>query len=115
NLQNVRANILERIKFGVANSRSRRHMLNFSGIDRALGPERVLMFEGALDDVSDNLHVLMRVSGKSLAGRDAVLVDHTQNAKTHKSRIIIVGERKRVKRIQPAMHSMTAFGGFAHL
>jgi hypothetical protein len=50
---------------------------------------------------------------KASAGRNAVFVDDAQIAPPHVGRVDIVGKRKAVKRLEPAMVGMAAFGGFA--
>ncbi|CFO77702.1 Uncharacterised protein [Bordetella pertussis] len=44
------------------------------------------------------------------AGGDAVIVDHTQRPEAHMGRIIVIGEGKRMVRIEPAVVGMAAFG-----
>jgi hypothetical protein len=38
---------------------------------------------------------------KALAGRDTVLVDHTESAKTHEAGVVMLAERERVPAVEP--------------
>jgi len=46
-------------------SRARRHHLHFAGVDQAAVAELVAVFELAVDHVRDDLHVAVRVHGKT--------------------------------------------------
>src|SRR5258708_30049571 len=45
----------------------------------------------------------MAVRSKSRCRSDAILVNHAQAPEAHELRVIIIGKRKRVVRIEPAM------------
>ncbi|MNJ75706.1 hypothetical protein D3C77_728420 [compost metagenome] len=51
----------------------------------------------------------MAVGAKTASGGDAVVVDDAQRAKAHMSRVVVVGEGKGVKRIQPSVVGVTPF------
>src|SRR5260370_14320610 len=57
----------------------------------------------------------MRMGRKAVAGLDSVFIDHAQAAKTHKARIVVVAERKRVVRIQPPVVGVATFFGRSYL
>jgi hypothetical protein len=61
----------------------------------------VLVLEGTIEDVGEDLHVAVRVGGEAAAGGDAVLVDDPELAKAHMVGIVVVPERERVARVQP--------------
>ena len=48
---------------------------------------------------------------KPLPGRDAILVDHAQRAEAHVLGVVVVRERERVKRAQPAVVGVAALPG----
>jgi hypothetical protein len=56
----------------------------------------VLVLEGALEDVGEDLHVAVRVGGEAAAGGDAVLVDDPELAEAHVVGIVVLAERERV-------------------
>ncbi|MNO00548.1 hypothetical protein D3C81_2204630 [compost metagenome] len=68
----------------------------------------------AVQHIGDDLHVTVAVRAETAAGGDAVVVDHAQRAKAHVSGIVVVGEGKGVKGIEPAMVGVTPFGGAAN-
>src|SRR5580704_1712021 len=55
----------------------------------------------------------MRVRGKALARRDAVVIQDAQRAEMHMLGVVIVGKRKREISIQPAVVPMAAVLAFA--
>jgi len=71
------------------------------------------VLERALEHVRDDLHVAVRVRAEALAGLDAVLVDHPQRPETHVGGIVVVGERERVEREQPAVVGTAALAAAA--
>ena len=48
---------------------------------------------------------------KPLPRRDAVLVDHAQRAEAHVRGVVVVGERERVVRVEPAVVGVAALPG----
>jgi hypothetical protein len=57
----------------------------------------------------------MAVHAETAGGFDTVLVDHAQRAELHVLRIVIVGKRKTVKAVEPAVIDVAALSGFAQL
>jgi hypothetical protein len=53
------------------------------------------------------------VGAKASAWRDPVFVDDAQVAKAHVGRVNVIGKRKAVKRLEPAMVGVAPLGGFA--
>ena len=53
----------------------------------------------------------MRVGAEALAGGDQVVVDHQQVGEAHLFRVVVVAERERVARIEPAELCVAALGG----
>jgi hypothetical protein len=51
------------------------------------------------------------VRAESLSGLHAILVDHAQGAKAHVRAVVIVGERERMERQQPAVVGAAALLG----
>src|SRR4249920_2135325 len=73
------------------------------------------MFERAFEHVGDDFHVAVRVRGKALAGRDAVVIQDAQRAEMHMLGVVIVGKRKCEIGIEPAVVEMAAFLTFADI
>src|SRR6266487_3094015 len=73
------------------------------------------MFELARENVSKDLHILMRMRGKSFTWQHAILVHHTQTAKVHVRRIVILIEREGVISIQPPQIKVAAIFRFANI
>src|SRR5262249_43193645 len=90
------------------------HSLDFTRMEDFAVPHAVLMFKGPFENVGDDLHVPMAVHSETLAGLDAVFVDHPQRAEMVMLRVMVIGKRKRVVRIEPAMIEMAPIGRFAN-
>jgi hypothetical protein len=52
----------------------------------------VLVLEGALEDIGEDLHVAVRVGGEAAAGGDAVLVDDPELPEAHVVGVVVVPE-----------------------
>src|ERR1035441_2148370 len=74
----------------------------------------VLVGQGAGEDVGENLHVLVPVRAESLAWADAVLVDDAEGSETHVFGVVIAGEGKSVRSVEPAVVGMAALVAFAN-
>jgi hypothetical protein len=101
------------IELAVGDAGAGAHALHVAGADRGAIADAVLVAQLARQDVGDDLHVAMAVGAEAGARRDAVFVDHPQVADAHVKRVVVFGERKAVKRLQPAMVGKAAFGGLA--
>ena len=99
------------VELAVRDARAGGHPLHVARPDHRAGAHAVLVLERALEHVGDDLHVAVRVGAEALPGRDAVLVDHAQRAEAHVRGVVVVGERERVERAQPAVVGMAALAG----
>ena len=61
------------------------------------------MGQVAAQHIADDFHVTMAVRAKARARRNAVFVDDAQIAPAHELGVVVVGERKAVKRLEPAV------------
>src|SRR5215831_7127217 len=77
---------------------------NYRAISQA-----VFVFESAFQQIGDDLHIAMRVRGKSMARLYPVLIDHSQGPVSHEARIVVLIERKAVAGVQPPVISATSF------
>ena len=66
-----------------------------------------------LEYVADDFHVAVTMGAKTGAGFDAIFIDHTQWTEIHIAGIDVIGERKAVTRVEPAMVGTAA--GFASM
>ena len=82
-------------------TRARAHTLHFTGADDGLIAHAVFMFERALQDISDDLHIAMSMGRETPAGNHEVLVGHSQLAKIHILAIVIFVGRKTMPAIEP--------------
>src|SRR5207302_1847911 len=69
-------------------------------------PHAVLVPQLAGQDVSDDLHVAVRVRAETSRGLDAIVIDHPQRAKPEAFRVVMLAERKRVAAVEPARISV---------
>ncbi len=73
------------------------------------------MLERALEDVSDDFHVAVRMGREALARRHPILVDDPQRGKAHMLRVVIIGEGKRMPGVEPAVIGVAAVMSLAQL
>src|SRR3989338_10607859 len=99
------------IVFAVRDARARAHALAFAGPDHRAVSHAVPMRELAIENIGNNLHVPMRVRPKPLPRLHAVLVDDPKTPKPHMGGVVIIRERKRMKRIQPTVIGVSALSG----
>ncbi len=83
-------------------SRSSAHPLGETGVDDARMPHRILMYERTSQYPGDDLHVLVRVGVESHSGRDDVVVVDQEKTVVSVLRVVVIAERERVLRVQPA-------------
>src|SRR5262249_53549332 len=91
-----------RVVLAVGDAGAGGHPLHLARPDDGAVAEAVLVLEGAIEHVADDLHVAMAVGAEALAGRHAVLVDHAQRSEAHVFRVVVAAERKGVAAVEPA-------------
>jgi hypothetical protein len=67
----------------------------------------------AFEHVGQDLHIAVAVCAEASARRDEVFVDDAQVAHAHVCRVMVVGERKTVMALEPAMVGMAPVSGLA--
>jgi hypothetical protein len=72
------------------------------------------MFELAIQDVGEDLHIAMGMGAEAGGGGDAVLVDDAQGVEVEMARILVVGEGESVAGVEPAVVGGTAIFGPAN-
>src|SRR6185312_2540660 len=85
------------------------HALHLARTDRGAVAETVFVFERAVEDVADDLHVAVTVGAEALPRRHAVLVDHAQAAEAHMPAVPVAAEREGVAAVEPAQFGPAAF------
>ena len=95
------------------NAASRAHALDLARPDGAAAAGGILVGDGAVQDVSDDLHVAMGMGRKPGAAPDPILIDHTQRPKAFMRRVIIIAEGEGMAGFQPIDLVVTAVFGFA--
>jgi ribosomal protein S7 len=85
------------------------HALSVAWTNDRTRAQAVLVLKRAVQNVGNDFHVAVRMGGEAFAGPDPVFVDHAQGTKSHETWIVILVERKRVARIEPAEIAPTAF------
>ncbi len=98
------------VELAVAHARARAHALHVAGVDHRPVAHGVLVREAAFEHVADDLHVAMAVGAEALASYcHAVFVDDAKRTEAHVLWVVIVGERKGVERLEPAMVGEASF------
>jgi hypothetical protein len=85
--------------------------LNIAGMHDGFGAHAVFVLERSANDIADDLEIAMGVCPETLTALHPVFVNHTQTAKTHVRRVMVIGKRKRVVAVKPSVVGMAAFGG----
>lgn len=71
-------------------TRARAHALDFAGADHSSVAPIVAKFQGAVDDIGDDLHLTMRVERKAASRGHKVVTSNPQRAKMHVGRVMMV-------------------------
>src|ERR1041385_6604393 len=91
------------IEFAVFNAGTSGHVLDLTRPDDAAIAHGVFVGEGATKNISDDLHVAMRMVVEARAAGDRVIIDDAKRSEAHVGLIVIVRERERVFGLEPAM------------
>ena len=89
-------------------------MLQLAGNQGPASSGAVLMLDGALENISKDLHVAVRMLAEARRGRDAVLVDDAQRAEAHVRGIVVLVKRKTEIGVEPAVVGMASLGGWPY-
>ena len=90
------------VLLGVQDAGACGHALRQPGIDDAGVPAGVLMHERPFEHPCDDLHVAVRVGLEPGAGEDVVVVADQQQPEVGVPRVVVLPERERVLRVEPA-------------
>src|SRR5437870_11631008 len=89
------------IGLAVPDARTCAHPLPIPWADYRTISHAVLMFERAFKQIGDDLHIAMRMRGKTMSGLHPIFVDDSKGAESHVVRIVILIERKTVAGVYP--------------
>ena len=112
-LEKMRGFVLCVVEFTVPHASTRTHALHMAGRNALHVAHAVLVRQIAGQNITDDFHVTVRVCAKAGPRGNPVFIDHPEIAPGHVQRVVIPGEGKAVKRLQPAMVGVATFGGFA--
>src|SRR3989442_15757647 len=70
------------IRLTVANPGARAHTLSITGTNYRAVSHAVLMFERAFKQIGDDLHIAMRMRGKTMSGLHPIFVDDSKGAES---------------------------------
>ena len=101
------------IDFAMPDAGAGAHDLDLAGSDLRLVAEAVAVLDRALEYVTEDFHVTMRVHREANPGRDDVLIDHAQRTEAHVGGVVVIGEAEGMPGAQPAVVGMAAFAGAA--
>ena len=101
------------VELAVLHTGTGAHALHVTRRDALDVAHAVLVRQLAAEHVADDFHVAVAMGAKTPARSNPVFIDHTQIAKPHVCRVVVAGKRKRVKRLEPAVIGIAAFGGTA--
>jgi hypothetical protein len=87
----------------VADARAGAHHLDVASLGAALVAQAVLVGDGPLADIGDDLHVGVGMGRKARVRRDLVVVPHAQGAVVHVRGIVVAGEREVMLGLEPAV------------
>ena len=107
-LQNMHELDRRAVALTVAHASTGVHALNGARAKGRCMPHRVFMRQFALQDVTDNFHVAVTVSTKTLARLHPVIIIHAKRAELNLLGIKVVRERERVKGPEPAVVGVAA-------
>ncbi len=97
----------------VTHAGSGAHNLELTRRDLLFVTHAVLVLNGTRQDIGQNFHIFMGMRTKPLTAVDNIFVNHPQCREAHKVGVVVIGKRKGVVAVQPAMISMTAILCFA--
>ena len=114
-LQQMHGFFARRIKFAMAYAAAGRHVLHVAGLDDTTVAHGILMLKLTAQDVSDDLHIAMRMRAETHAWHHEIVVDDAQALVAHPLRIVIIREAEGVIAVQPAVTGMAPFIGFKNI
>src|SRR5207245_6153956 len=90
-----------RVVLAVPNAGARGHPLHFAALDHRAGAQAIPVRQSTFEDISENLHVAVKMGGETGARLHPIVVDHPERTETHVGWVMVVPERKSVAAVQP--------------
>src|SRR5215472_16446146 len=113
-LVEVHGFLLGSVELAMRHAGARAHVLHVAWTNDRAVTHAVFVSEGTLENISDDFHILVRMSWEAATARDAVVVHHAQGAELHVFQVKIVGEGKGEAGVEPAVVGMAAVVAFAN-
>lgn len=111
-LQEMHRLVVRGIELAVHHPASGRHVLDVSRLQDAAVSHRILVLQGAIQNVCHNLHVPVGVHSKPPGRHHEIVVDHPQAVIAHPFRIVVIRKTESVPGIQPAVGGVAPLVGF---
>ena len=92
----------------MANAAACGHALAIARQNHRPRSQAVFVFQFPLENVGDNFHVAMRMRGKTIVGRDPILVNHAQRTEAHPLGIPVIVEAESMVSLEPAVIAAAA-------
>jgi Arc/MetJ family transcription regulator len=109
----MRAGLACGVELAVHHDAPRAHALHIAGHDGGAVADVVAVRQRSFEHVAQDLHVSVAMVAEASARRDAIFVDDAQVAESHMRRVVVVGKRKTVPALQPAVVGKAAVGRLA--
>ena len=77
--------------------------LHFARFHDFMAAHAVLVFQRTGNDIGNDFHIAVRMQAEPFSDSHPVFIDHAKGTETHIAWVVIVGKRKRMVRLQPAM------------
>src|SRR5271155_437484 len=100
---------LRGVVLAVRDARAGAHSLYVAGSDDRSRAHGVAMLQRSFEHVRDDLHVPMRMRSETLTRFYPVFVDDAERPEPHVARVVVVGERESVTRVEPPVIGASAF------
>src|SRR3984957_17413871 len=114
-LQEVHRLAVRGVELAVLYAAARAHALHVARADGGTVAHRILVRQAARQHVCQYLHVAMSMRAEARPRQHAVLVDYAQRSELDVLRVEVVGERKSVERLEPAVIGVAALGAASDL
>src|SRR5688572_1317437 len=99
------------VEFAMLHTRTRAHALHTARTNNGTVAHIVHVRQCSLQHITDDLHITVTMSAETASGLDSIIVNDAQRTKPGMFGVVVIGKRKAVPGIQPAVIGMAAFLG----
>src|SRR5262245_10132777 len=92
---------LGRVILAVSDAGAGSHPLHFATLDHRAGAQAIPVRQSTFEDISENLHVAVKMGGETGARLHPIVVDDAERTETHVGWVVVIRERKCVAAVQP--------------